>query len=295
MNHASLVSVVIPCYRQAHYLDDAIRSVLAQTYRHFEIIVIDDGSPDNTAEVAARYDGGLLRCISQPNLGLATARNNGLRASAGDYVVFLDADDRLLPDALETGVNSLCDAPERAFVYGFCEFINHEGAPVPTPPHISIKENHYRAFLRDNPIWTPGAAMFRRPVFARVEGFDSSLFRGCEDLDLYLRIAKQWPIHCHGNTTLQYRKHRGSMSADKARMLRASNDLYRKHLREVAGDRELEELCRGKLIPRHRLILHQRTLNRIITTVRVRTRLRAVKSYVQQVLPTWTRARRASR
>jgi glycosyltransferase involved in cell wall biosynthesis len=82
MNDAPLVSVIIPCYRQAHYLDDAIQSVLAQTYRHFELIVIDDGSPDNTSEVAARYDG--VKCIRQRNLGLSTARNTGLQASVGE-------------------------------------------------------------------------------------------------------------------------------------------------------------------------------------------------------------------
>jgi glycosyltransferase involved in cell wall biosynthesis len=295
MNHASLVSVIIPCYRQAHFLDDAVRSVLAQSYRHFEIIVVDDGSPDDTAEVAARYDDGLLRLIRQRNLGLATARNNGLRASAGEYVVFLDADDRLLPRALETGVNSLCAAPECAFVYGLCEFIDREGSHIPTPPYIPVKENYQRAFLRENPIWSPGAAMFRRSIFSRVVGFDASLSKGCEDLDLYLRIAKEWPVHCHGETTLQYRRHRGSMSANKFRMLRASNKLFRKHLREVAGDSELEELCRLRIIPRRQLILQQPTLNRIITTVRLRTRLRAFKSYVRQVLPEWTRVRRASR
>ncbi|HJR08411.1 MAG TPA: glycosyltransferase [Pyrinomonadaceae bacterium] len=295
MNQASLVSVIIPCYGQAHFLDDAIRSVHAQSYRQFEIIVVDDGSPDNTAEVAARYDDGLVRLIRQRNLGLATARNNGLRASAGDFIVFLDADDRLLPRALETGVNSLYAAPECAFVYGLCEFIDQEGSPIPTPPHVAVKENYHRAFLRDNPILSPGAAMFRRSIFSRVAGFDPSLSRGCEDLDLYLRIAKEWPVHCHGKTTLQYRKHRGSMSANRFRMLRASNKLFRKHLREVAGERELEELCRLKIIPRRQLILQQPTLNRIIATVRLRTRLRAVGSYVRQNLPEWTRVRRASR
>jgi glycosyltransferase involved in cell wall biosynthesis len=282
MNHAPLVSVIIPCYRQAHYLDDAIQSTLAQTYRHVEIIVVNDGSPDNTAEVAARYDG--LKYIRQRNLGLSTARNTGLKASVGDYIVFLDADDRLLPTTLETGVDALRDLPECAFVYGFCEFINHEGSPISTPPHVSIVNDHYRALLQENHIWTPGAAMFRRTAFARVEGFDPSLFRGCEDLDLYLRIARKFPVHCHGKVSLLYRKHPASMSKNKFRMLRASNDLFYKHLREVRGDRELEEICRSKIIPRRRLILHQPLVMRTVTTVRLRTRLRAVKSYLQQVL-----------
>lgn len=283
MNQAPLVSVIIPCYRQAHYLDDAIQSVLAQTYRHFEIIVVNDGSPDNTSEVTARYEG--LKCIRQRNLGLSTARNMGLQASAGDYLVFLDADDRLLPGTLKIGVNSLSAAPpECAFVYGFCELINHDGSPIPTPPRPTITSDHYHALLRENHIWTPGAAMFRRSIFSRVEGFDPALFRGCEDLDLYLRIAKDFPILCHGKMSLQYRKHAASMSRDKFRMARATNDLFYKHLREVKGDPELEEVCRSKILPRHRLILHHPSMAPIVTAVRLRTRVRAVKSYLRQVL-----------
>lgn len=281
MIDAPLVSVIIPCYRQAHYLDDAIVSVLAQTYRRFEIIVVDDGSPDNTSEVAARYPG--LKCIRQRNLGLSTARNVGLRASAGEYVVFLDADDRLLPDNLEAGVDALRAFPECDFVYGFCEFIDHEGAHIPTPPHVPLAEGHYRALLLENHIWTPGAAMFRRSIFSRVGGFDPQLFRGCEDLDLYLRIAKDSRIHCHGKLTLQYRKHPGSMSGDALRMSRASNDLYHKHLREVQGDRELEEICRSKILSRRRLILQRALVLRMVEIVRLRRRLRAARAYLQQV------------
>src|ERR671914_179204 len=97
---AALVSVVIPCYNQAHFLGEAIESVLAQNYPHFEVVVIDDGSTDNTSEVASRYPG--VRCIRQENQGLAGARNTGIRHSSGSYLVFLDSDDRLLPDALDT-------------------------------------------------------------------------------------------------------------------------------------------------------------------------------------------------
>ena len=94
-----LVSVVIPCYNQAHFLGEAIESVFKQTYKHFEIVVVDDGSTDNTSEVARRYSG--IRCIEQVNQGLSAARNTGIRESKGEYLVFLDADDRLYPIALE--------------------------------------------------------------------------------------------------------------------------------------------------------------------------------------------------
>src|SRR5918997_500688 len=107
-----LVSVVIPCYNQAHFLGEAIESVLSQTYPHFEVVVVDDGSTDNTQEVAARYPG--VRYIRQENQGLAGARNAGIRRSNGSFLVFLDADDRLLPRALEAGLKALKEHPECA-------------------------------------------------------------------------------------------------------------------------------------------------------------------------------------
>jgi len=278
MKSPNLVSVIIPCYQQAHYLDEAIRSVLAQTYRHFEIIVVDDGSTDNTSEVAARYAG--LCCIRQRHLGLPSARNAGLRASEGEYTVFLDADDLLLSDALETGVNSLLAEPDCAFVYGLCHFIDQQGAPIPTPPHVPVEESHYRALFKQNYIWTPGAVMFRRSILSRVTGFDQTFTRGCEDIDLYLRITKHWPIRCHGEVVLQYRKHRASMSMKKVNMLRATNDVYRKHQQEVRGDLELEGFCRKHIFPR--IVLQHPLAIRLIAAVRVRTRLRALKLYFQK-------------
>src|SRR5437870_3797289 len=94
-----LVTVVIPCYNNASFLHDAIQSVLSQTYRRTELIVVDDGSSDDTSDVASSYP--VTRLIRQPNQGVSAARNAGLSQASGDYVVFLDADDRLLPDAVE--------------------------------------------------------------------------------------------------------------------------------------------------------------------------------------------------
>src|SRR5215213_4115846 len=123
---ARLVSVVIPCYNLAHFLGEAIESVLAQSYPNFEIIVVDDGSPDNTSEVAARYPG--VRLVRQENQGLSGARNAGLARSEGEYVVFLDADDRLLPEALEAHLEHLKAHPECAFVSGRLKRIAADGS-----------------------------------------------------------------------------------------------------------------------------------------------------------------------
>ena len=87
--------MVIPCFRQAHFLSEAIESVLAQDHGSVEIVVVDDGSPDNVGEVAARYPG--VKYLRRVNGGLATARNAGLREASGEFLLFLDADDRLLP------------------------------------------------------------------------------------------------------------------------------------------------------------------------------------------------------
>src|SRR5438046_8618551 len=116
MPESGLVSVIIPCHNQAHFLDEAIESVLTQTYPNHEIIVVDDGSTDNTATVAKCHSP--LRYIYQENAGPSAARNTGVKESRGEYLVFLDADDRLLPEALEIGVGCLRQHPECAFEIG---------------------------------------------------------------------------------------------------------------------------------------------------------------------------------
>ena len=131
-----LVSVIIPCYGQAHFLAETIESVLAQRYPHFEVVVIDDGSVDNTEEVALQWPR--VRYVRQNNSGLAAARNTGLRRSLGDYVVFLDADDRLLPEALDAGLTAFAAHPESAFVVGHCRCITVDGMPLPKSEHPCV-------------------------------------------------------------------------------------------------------------------------------------------------------------
>src|SRR5436190_9110386 len=131
-----LVSVIIPCYNQAHFLNEAIQSALAQTYSHREIFIVDDGSTDNTAEVAAGFASA--RYIRQENSGVSAARNTGLKESRGEYLVFLDADDRLLPEALEIGVDCLHRHPECAFASGHSRFITADGALLPTPAQLCV-------------------------------------------------------------------------------------------------------------------------------------------------------------
>src|SRR5918995_457239 len=192
-----LVTVVIPCYNQAHFLSEAIESVLSQSYPNFEVVVVDDGSTDDTSEVAGRYlHVSRVHLISQKNQGLSGARNTGIGHARGEYLVFLDADDRLLPEALEAGVRELEAHPECAFVSGRCNNIGPDGSPLKDPPRLHVEGDHYLALLRRCYIWPPAVVMFRRWVFEAVGGFDTSL-RSSEDYEMYLRVARRFPVCNH--------------------------------------------------------------------------------------------------
>jgi glycosyltransferase involved in cell wall biosynthesis len=232
-----LVSVVVPCHRQAHHLPDALASLLAQTYPHVEIVVVDDGSPDNSGEVARRRPG--VRVVRQEQEGLAGARNTGIRHTNGDYLVFLDADDQLLPDALQTGVDHLRAHPEAAFASGHYRHVAADGSELPTPRQRRIEGDHYAALLRHNIAGMPGTVMFRRAVFEHVRGFDGSV-PGCEDYELYLRVARDFPVSCHNQVTGLYRRYAGGMSSDAEAMLRSSLMALRRQRRYVRGSRPLE-------------------------------------------------------
>jgi glycosyltransferase involved in cell wall biosynthesis len=212
------VSVVIPCFRQAHFLDDAIRSVLRQDHPARDIVVVDDGSPDATAEVAARYPA--VTYLRQPNRGLAAARNVGLRHSRGEYVVFLDADDRLLPQALGAGLVRMSEHPELAFVWGRYANIDAAGAPLPPAPAAVVRGDPYLALLRRNVVGMHATVMYRRADLEAAGGFDERL-RACEDYDLYLRIASRRPVGQHGTVVAEYRRHGAGMSRDYLLMIAA--------------------------------------------------------------------------
>jgi glycosyltransferase involved in cell wall biosynthesis len=237
---AHLVSVVIPTYNYAHFIGEAIDSAFSQSYRDFEIVVVDDGSTDNTKEFVSRFPD--VRYLYQTNKGIAAARNAGLLNSRGDYLVFLDADDRLLPNCLEAGVNSLEDNPACAFVSGQWQRIAEDGKALPPVPGVVVKEDHYRAFLDYNYVGTVGQVMFRRRVLEAVKGFDSSA-PGCDDIELYLRIARDYPVHCHDQVVVQYRVHGSNTSRNRAMMLTSMLQVYRAQLQFVRGKAELESLC----------------------------------------------------
>jgi glycosyltransferase involved in cell wall biosynthesis len=214
---APLISIVIPCYNQAHFLGEAIESVLAQTYPYHEIIVVDDGSLDATSEVAACYPA--VRCVRQRNSGLSAARNAGVKVSRGQFLVFLDADDRLLADALESGLNCFQGHPECAFVSGHYRHINADGSARFQFPQRQLEIDPYQMLLQRNYIGMHATVMYRREIFETVGGFATSL-QSCEDYDMYLRIVRKHSVRRHDRIVAEYRSHEASMSMDAARRLR---------------------------------------------------------------------------
>jgi glycosyltransferase involved in cell wall biosynthesis len=230
-----LVSIVIPCYNQAAYLPESVASALAQSHRPVEVIVVDDGSTDATAAVALRHGG--VKCLRQANRGLAHARNAGLAAARGRCLVFLDADDRLHPEAVARGVRALAGQPAAALAFGRARVIDAEGREMFTAPETAPLPGNdgYAALLASNVIWTPAVAIFRRETLEEAGGFDPGVHASA-DYDLYLRVARRHPVAAHGAVVADYRHHAGAMSRNAAVMLRTTLAVHRRHRRHARRD-----------------------------------------------------------
>ncbi len=216
---ADRVSVIIPAYNAAPYIADTLESVFAQTYRCFEVIVVNDGSADTAAlEALLLPYSDRIVYIKQENRGLSGARNTGLRAATGTLVALLDADDIWMPDYLDEQTKFLRAHPQFDLVYCNARFFGD-----------SVYDGKdYMAVCPSNGEATPAAIISRRchvfvSVLARTEvlrrfGFDESL-RSCEDFDCWLRFtAAGHRIGYHRKILVRYRKHNASLSANPTRM-----------------------------------------------------------------------------
>jgi glycosyltransferase involved in cell wall biosynthesis len=214
--NAPLISVVIPCYNQARYLADAITSALGQTHKRVQIVVVDDGSVDNTAEVVARYP--TVCFVRQGNQGAAEARNAGFLHSSGEYVIFLDADDRLTATGTESHLRCFAEHPEVGFVVGDIDLISGDGSYLSSPRAPDLAANQYEQLLKADHVANTIAVMFRRSVFQDVGGFDRS-YSAAEDYEILLRVARVFPGAQHRSVVAQYRRHESNTSRKGASML----------------------------------------------------------------------------
>jgi len=186
-----LVSVIIPTYNRNAMVREAVASVLAQSYRDFELIVVDDGSTDGTAEDLHSRFGASIRVMQQPRRGVAAARNQGVRVARGDYIAFLDSDDTWLPRKLERQMEFMVAGDRR--ISQTDEIWIRNGRRVnPMKKHRKSSGDVFRASL-ELCLVSPSAVILTCELFDAVGGFDDS-FDVCEDYDLWLRIAQTQDI-----------------------------------------------------------------------------------------------------
>jgi glycosyltransferase involved in cell wall biosynthesis len=221
MSVSPTISVIIPVYNRQAFIGEAIQSVLDQTCSDYEIIVIDDGSTDETAGVVRRFDDRRIHYIYQDNQGVAAARNHGLRIAQGEYIAFLDSDDLFLPEKLETQLAYLRQNPNVGLVYTAYTALdvqnNHK-----TTHRADLRGDVYARLLRNCPIATP-TVMIPRRVLEHAGTFDESLHLG-EDVDLYIRIARHYEIGAINQPLTEVRLHSDNTLRDLETIL--NNMLY---------------------------------------------------------------------
>lgn len=212
------VSVIIPNYNYANYISRTIDSVLAQTYKNLEIIVIDDGSKDNSLETLKKY-GDKITVLTQQNQGVSRARNNGTANSNGEYIAFLDADDIWLPEKLETQMQRFFDDAEIGLVHCSMDFIDPNDQPC-GENYNGMEGNVAEEFLRFEKGVVVGAGstgVVTRRIFDELGGFDERLSTAA-DWDFCYRLATKYKLGFVRKPLVLYRIHNSNMHGNIAVM-----------------------------------------------------------------------------
>ena len=187
-----LISVVIPTYNRGWILKEAVDSVLAQKYPAYEVIVVDDGSTDDTAAILAGY-GNHITILRQENRGVSAARNRGVRKAGGNLLAFLDSDDLWLPGKLEAQADFFHAHPEMLICQTEETWVRNGRRVNPKNRHKKPSGDIFEPSL-ELCLVSPSAVMLRRELFEEMNGFDERL-PACEDYDLWLRIGCRYPVH----------------------------------------------------------------------------------------------------
>ncbi len=233
----SKVSIILPTYNCAKYVGAAVESVLNQTYRNFELIIVDDGSTDDTDEALAQYisNNNKIRYIKQENKGHAGARNTGMAAATGDYIAFIDSDDKWMPEKLDEQVWVLQEDPEVGLVhcnvYGFGE---NQEVRVRGSQLTQEQLNDYSGYIFDNLysrkiIITTTTVMIRKKCIDAVGMFDENLTRyGSEDRELFLRILRNYKAKYVNKPLAMYRNRSDSEGQNYGNMIKGQKYVYEK-------------------------------------------------------------------
>jgi glycosyltransferase involved in cell wall biosynthesis len=222
---SGLVSVIIPAFNAERHIAQTLESVLAQSYRRLEVIVVDDGSEDRTSDIARDFvrKDSRLKVLYQPNRGVAAARNRAIAESNGEFIAPIDADDQWCPSKVQRQVETLSNSPSIVgLVYVWSQRIDESNAVVGQCSGRHIEGSVYLPLLIGNFIGNSSAPLIRRECFEAVGGYDEAFWRcnaqGCEDWDIYLRIAERYRFSVIPDCLVRYRQTAGGMSADTEKM-----------------------------------------------------------------------------
>jgi len=223
------VSVVIPTYNRAQFIVRALESVFAQTYKNYEIIVIDDGSTDDTPQVMKQFDGR-LNYIRKENGGSASACNRGIAESKGEYIAFLDSDDYWTPEKLAEQVKVLDSQPKVGIVYSRMPIINEKGERLGTKP-AGISGKNFKELLE---VWgdlPTSTVMTRRACFDKAGFFDPAL-KTMQDIDMWLRIARFYDLYeIEGKVLAYYFRHSEQITTSRINVYEGLVKIYQKILK----------------------------------------------------------------
>jgi hypothetical protein len=217
---APLVSVVVAAYNAASYIEQTCRSVLHQTYAPLELIVVDDGSTDDTAAIVGRLAAidSRIHLIRQPNRGVAAARNRAIEVATGEFLAPLDADDLWAPEKLAQQVARFLEAgPDTGMVYCWWAWIDSHNYVMDRSPRWRVEGRALERLIEVNFTGSASVPLYRRSAVVEIGGFNESLrdkqAQGCEDWDLAIRIAERYPIAVVRSVLVGYRRRPGSMSS----------------------------------------------------------------------------------
>lgn len=207
------VSVIIPAYNAEKTVRESIQSVLEQTFKNLEIIVVNDGSTDSTLEIVSDIKDPKLRVVSSKNCGLSAARNLGIKHSAGQYLSFLDADDLWLPSKVQDQLDILKTSGSAKVVYSWVDNIDEAGSKLGISSRSSISGNVYPNLLVANFIRNGSNVLLERSTIEEVGFFDETL-RACEDRDMWLRLAGKYEFAVCPKVHVLYRQSSSSLSSN---------------------------------------------------------------------------------
>ena len=232
------VSVIIPTYNRAALLLEALESVLSQTFRDFEVIIVDDGSTDDTLACLMPYlSDSRIQVITQTNGGPARARNRGIEASSGEFIALLDSDDLWLPEKLVKQVALLRDQPEIGLVYTDVIWIEADGRPMDPQPLNAARRfpTYFEDLLYENVIYGPGSSVvFRKSCLESIDLYDEAL-PPVEDQDFFLRLSANFEFCFLPGELVLMRRHISNLQQNPERMAKARM-LFLEKLRTTLPD-----------------------------------------------------------